>query len=113
MQGGNPGADLARYAQSGGPQIALLMELNRNTVNRFLKAPRELNVQEFEEQSHMSVGIEVVDSILRSLTAPSETGEPGTFRMTFAFALFKRKRKAYTTKPGCSQLLQRQPTEPL
>ena len=54
----NPGVNPALLSEFRCTQIAVLTGLNRNTVNRFLKALRERTAQYCESQSPLSGEVE-------------------------------------------------------
>ena len=84
-------------------QIAVLTGLNRNTVNRFLKALRERIAQYCEEQSPLSGEIEVDESFFGPRRVKGKRGR-GAFGKTIVFGLFKRNGKVYTEiVPNCSK----------
>ena len=84
-------------------QIAVLTSLNRNTVNRFLKALRKRIALYCEEQSPLSGEIEVDESYFGSRRVKGKRGR-GAFGKTIVFGLFKRNGKVYTEiVPDCSK----------
>lgn len=85
------------------PQIAVLTGLNRNTVNRFLKAPRERIAEDCEFQSLLSGEVEVGKFFLGFRRVKGKRGQ-GTFGKTIVFGLFKRSGKVYPEiVPSCSK----------
>ena len=85
-------------------QISVLTGLNRNTVNRFLKALRERIAQYCEEQSPLSGEIEVDESFFGPRRVKGKRGR-GAFGKTIVFGLFKRNGKVVYTEivPNCSK----------
>ena len=76
-------------------QIAELTGLNRNTVNRFLKAIR-IRLAEFcEQQSPFSGEIEVDESFFGARRIKGKRGR-GAYGKTIVFGVFKRNGKVYT-----------------
>ena len=84
-------------------QIAVLTGLNRNTVNRFLKALRERIAEYCESQSPLSGEVEVDESFFGARRVKGKRGR-GAFGKTIVFGLFKRNGKVYTEiVPNCSK----------
>ena len=76
-------------------QISELTGLNRNTVNRFLKAIR-IRLAEFcEQQSPFSGEIEVDESFFGARRIKGKRGR-GAYGKTIVFGVFKRNGKVYT-----------------
>lgn len=84
-------------------QISELTGLNRNTVNRFLKAIR-IRLAEFcEQQSPFSGEIEVDESFFGARRIKGKRGR-GAYGKTIVFGVFKRNGKVYTEiVPDCSK----------
>ncbi len=84
-------------------QIAKLTGLNRNTVNRFLKAIR-IRLAEFCEQHSPFTGeIEVDESFFGPRRVKGKRGR-GAYGKTIVFGVFKRNGKVYTEiVPDCSK----------
>jgi transposase len=76
-------------------QIAELTGLNRNTVNRFLKAIRERLAEFCEQQSPFSGEIEVDESFFGARRIKGKRGR-GAYGKTIVFGIFKRNGKVYT-----------------
>ena len=96
-----PGADPPFALNLDATQIAILTGLNRNTVNRFLKALRERIAQYCKEQSPLSGEIEANESFFGPRRVKGKRGR-GAFGKTIVFGLFKRNGKIYTELvPNC------------
>ena len=76
-------------------QIAELTGLNRNTVNRFLRAIRERLAEFCEQQSPFSGEVEVDESFFGSRRVKGKRGR-GAYGKTIVFGVFKRNGKVYT-----------------
>lgn len=84
-------------------QIAKITGLNRNTVNRFLKAIRENIAAYCLKQSPFSGEIEVDESFFGAKRVKGRRGR-GAFGKTIVFGIFKRNGKVYTEiVPNCRQ----------
>ena len=84
-------------------QIAELTGLNRNTVNRFLRAIRERLAEFCEQQSPFSGEIEVDESFFGARRIKGKRGR-GAYGKTIVFGVFKRNGKVYTEiVPDCSK----------
>ena len=84
-------------------QIAELTDLNRNTVNRFLRAIRERLAEFCEQQSPFSGEIEVDESFFGARRVKGKRGR-GAYGKTIVFGVFKRSGKVYTEiVPDCSK----------
>ena len=84
-------------------QIAKLTRLNRNTVNRFLRAIRERLAEFCELQSPFSGEIEVDESFFGARRIKGKRGR-GAYGKTIVFGVFKRNGKVYTEiVPDCSK----------
>ena len=82
-------------------QMAELSNLNRNTVNRYLRGIRQRIAEYCEQASPMSGQIEVDESFF-SARRPGKRGR-GAAGKTIVFGLFKRNGKVYTEiLPDCS-----------
>lgn len=91
----NPGVNPALLSKFRCTQIAVLIGLNRNTVNRFLKALRERTAQYCESQSPLSGEVKVDESFSGALQIKGKRAR-GAFGKTTVFGLFKRNGKVYT-----------------
>lgn len=76
-------------------QIAELTRLNRNTVNRFLRAIRQRLAEVCEQQSPFSEEIEVDESFFGARRIKDKRGR-GAYGKTIVFGVFKRNGKVYT-----------------
>lgn len=76
-------------------QIAELANLNRNTVNRFLKAIRERLAEHSEQQSPFAGEVEVDESFFGARHVKGKRGR-GASGKTIVFGVFKRNGKVYT-----------------
>jgi transposase-like protein len=84
-------------------QIAELTGLNRNTVNRFLRAIRQRLAEFCEQQSPFSGEIEVDESYFGARRIKGKRGR-GAYGKTIVFGVFKRNGKVYTEiVPDCSK----------
>ena len=85
-------------------QIAELTGLNRNTVNRFLRAIRERLAEFCEQQSPFSGEVEVDESFFGARRVKGKRGR-GAYGKTIVFGVFKRNGKVYTEiVPDCSKV---------
>lgn len=84
-------------------QIAQLTGLNRNTVNRYLKAIRERLAWQCEQESPFSGYVEVDESYFGARRAKGKRGR-GAYGKTIVFGIFKRNGSVYTEiVPDCSR----------
>jgi transposase-like protein len=84
-------------------QIAELANLNRNTVNRFLRAIRERLAEHSEQQSPFAGEVEVDESFFGARHVKGKRGR-GASGKTIVFGVFKRNGKVYTEiVPDCSK----------
>jgi transposase-like protein len=84
-------------------QIAELANLNRNTVNRFLKAIRERLAEHSEQQFPFAGEVEVDESFFGARHVKGKRGR-GASGKTIVFGVFKRNGKVYTEiVPDCSK----------
>ena len=84
-------------------QIAVVTGLNRDAVNRFLKALRKQIALYCETQFLLSGEIEVDESYFGSRRVKGKRGR-GAFGKSIVFGLFKRHGKVYTEiVPDCSK----------
>jgi len=84
-------------------QIAELISLNRNTVNRYLMAIRERIAEFCETVSPVSGDIEVDESFFGARRVKGKRGR-GALGKTIVFGLYKRQGKVYTEiVPDCSR----------
>jgi len=74
-------------------QIAELTGLNRNTVNRFLRAIRERLAEFCEQQPPFSGEIEVDESFFGARRVKGKRGR-GAYGKTIVFGVFKRNDKS-------------------
>jgi transposase-like protein len=82
-------------------QIAKVTGLNRNTVNRYLKAIRKRIAQHCEEQSPFSGEVEVDESYFGARRFKGRRGR-GAGGKTIVFGIFQRNGKVYTEiVPDC------------
>jgi len=82
-------------------QMAELSNLNRNTVNRYLRGIRQRIAEYCEQASPMSGQIEVDESFFGA-RRPGKRGR-GAAGKTIVFGLFKRNGKVYTEiVPDCA-----------
>ena len=85
-------------------QIAELANLNRNTVNRYLKAIRERIAEYCEEVSPVTGEVEVDESFFGARHVKGKRGR-GAYGKTIVFGLYKRNGEVYTEiVPDCSSL---------
>ena len=84
-------------------QIAELISLNSNTVNRYLMAIRERIAEFCETVSPVSGEIEVDESFFGARRVKGKRGR-GALGKTIVFGLYKRQGKVYTEiVPDCSR----------
>ena len=84
-------------------QIASVTGLNRNTVNRYLKAIRQRIAAYCQEQSPFSGEVEVDESYFGAHRIKGRRGR-GAFGKTIVFGIFKRNGSVYTEiVPNCSR----------
>ena len=84
-------------------QIAKLSGLNRNTINRFLKAIRIRMAEYCEKESPFYGEVEVDESFFGARRVKGKRGR-GAYGKTIVFGLFKRNGKVYTEiVPDCSK----------
>ena len=84
-------------------KIAELTNLNRNTINRYVKAIREKIVDFCEKESPFSGEIEVDESYFGARRVKGKRGR-GAAGKTIVFGLLKRNGKVYTEiVPDCSR----------
>ena len=76
-------------------QIAKLTDLNRNTVNRYLKKIRQCLVQYCDLQSPFSGEVEVDESFFGARRIKGKRGR-GAFGKTIVFGIFQRNGHVYT-----------------
>lgn len=85
-------------------QIALLSGLNRNTLNRYLKAIRKRIAEHCELQSPLCGEIEVDESFFGARRVRGKRGR-GAYDKAIVFGLVKRHGKGYTQiVPDCARL---------
>lgn len=84
-------------------KIAQLTDLNRNTINKYLRLIRERIAEECELESPFSGEIEVDESFFGARRTKGKRGR-GASGKTIVFGLFKRNGKVYTRIiPNCSR----------
>ena len=84
-------------------QITKLVALNRNSVNRYLRAVRERIAEFCETQSPFSGEIEVDESFFGARRIKGKRGR-GASGKTIVFGILKRNGKVYTEiVPDCSK----------
>jgi transposase len=76
-------------------QIAKLTDLNRNTVNRYLKKIRQCLVQYCDLQSPFSGEVEVDESFFGACRIKGKRGR-GAYGKTIVFGIFQRNGHVYT-----------------
>ena len=76
-------------------QISELSHLNRNTVNRYLKAIRARIAEVCETESPLSGEVEIDESYFGAKRVKRKRGR-GASGKTIVFGIFKRKGKVYT-----------------
>lgn len=82
-------------------QIAELTGLNRNTVNRYLKAIRKRIAAFSEQESPFSGEVEIDESYFGARRVKGKRGR-GAYGKTIVFGIFKRQGKVYTEiVPNC------------
>ena len=97
--------ELVRYfaADLDASQIAQLSGLNRNTVNRYLKAIRERIATFCELESPLSGEVEVDESFFGARRVKGKRGR-GAYGKTIVFGLVKRHGRVYTQiVPDCTK----------
>ena len=84
-------------------QIAELVHLNRNTVNRYLTLIRQQIASYCESESPFSGEIELDESYFGAKRVRGKRGR-GAFGKTIVFGIYKRNGKVYTEiVPNCSR----------
>jgi transposase len=84
-------------------QITELTELNRNTINRYLRLIREQIAKHCEKESPFSGEIEVDESFFGARHIKGKRGR-GAYGKTIVFGIFKRNGKVYTEiVPDCAR----------
>ena len=84
-------------------QIAELTGLNRNTVNRYLKAIRKRIALFSEQESPFSGEVEIDESYFGARRVKGKRGR-GAYGKTIVFGIVKRQGKVYTEiVPNCSR----------
>lgn len=84
-------------------QITQITGLNRNTVNRYLKAIRHRIAEFCEIESPFSGEVEVDESFFGAKRIKGKRGR-GAYGKTIVFGIFKRNGKVYTEiVPNCSK----------
>ena len=84
-------------------QIAELVHLNRNTVNRYLTLIRQQIASYCESESPFSGEIELDESYFGAKRVRGKRGR-GAFGKTIVFGIYKRNGKVYTeVVPNCSR----------
>jgi transposase len=84
-------------------QIALLINLNRNTVNRYLNKIRQRLVEYCDTQSPFSGEVEVDESYFGARRTKGKRGR-GAYGKTIVFGIFQRNGHVYTEiVPNCSK----------
>jgi transposase len=87
----------------GALQIAQITRLNRNTVNRYLKAIRERIADYCQQQSPFSGEVEVDESYFGARRVKGQRGR-GSYGKTIVFGIFKRNGSVYTEiVPNCAR----------
>lgn len=82
-------------------QVAEIIHLNRNTVNRYLKEIREKIATYCESQSPFSGEVEVDESYFGARRIKGHRGR-GAFGKTIVFGIFRRNGNVYTeVVPNC------------
>ena len=76
-------------------QIAQITKLNRNTVNRYVRAVREMIAYHCEEQSPFSGTVEVDESYFGARRIRGKRGR-GAYGKTIVFGIYKRNGSVYT-----------------
>lgn len=84
-------------------QIAKITCLNRNTINRYLKAIREKIGEYCQQQSPFSGEVEVDESYFGAHRVKGQRGR-GSYGKTIVFGIFKRNGSVYTEiVPNCAK----------
>ena len=84
-------------------QIAKITCLNRNTINRYLKAIRERIAEYCKQQSPFSGEVEVDESYFGARRVKGQRGR-GSYGKTIVFGIFKRNGSVYTEiVPNCAK----------
>ena len=84
---------------------AKLSDLNRNTINRYLKLIRECIAKECELESHFFGDVEVDECFFGARRTRGKRGR-GAGGKTIVFGLLKRNGKVYTKViPNCSRAI--------
>lgn len=84
-------------------QITLLTDLNRNTVNRYLKLIRQSVAAFCESESPFAGVIELDESYFGAKRVRGKRGR-GAYGKTIVFGIYKRNGKVYTEiVPNCSR----------
>lgn len=84
-------------------QIAQVTGLNRNTVNKYLKAIRKRIAELCETESPFSGEVEIDESFFGAKRIKGKRGR-GAYGKTIVFGIFKRNGKVYTEiVPDCSK----------
>ena len=84
-------------------QIAKITCLNRNTINRYLKAIRERIAEYCQQQSPFSGEVEVDESYFGAHRVKGQRGR-GSYGKTIVFGIFKRNGSVYTEiVPNCAK----------
>lgn len=84
-------------------QIAKITCLNRNTINRYLKAIRERIAEYCQQQSPFSGEVEVDESYFGARRVKGQRGR-GSYGKTIVFGIFKRNGGVYTEiVPNCAK----------
>lgn len=84
-------------------QIAKITSLNRNTINRYLKAIRERIAEYCQQQSPFSGEVEVDESYFGAHRVKGQRGR-GSYGKTIVFGIFKRNGSVYTEiVPNCAK----------
>jgi transposase-like protein len=84
-------------------QIAEIVGLNRNTINRYLRFIREQIAQICERESPFNGEIEVDESFFGAKHIKGKRGR-GAYGKTIVFGIFKRNGKVYTEiVPDCAR----------
>jgi transposase len=87
----------------GALQIAQITRLNRNTVNRYLKAIRGRIADYCQQQSPFSGEVEVDESYFGARRVKGQRGR-GSYGKTIVFGIFKRNGSVYTEiVPNCAR----------
>ena len=84
-------------------QIARLTNLNRNTINRYLKKIRQRLVEYCDAQSPFSGEVEVDESFFGARRVKGKRGR-GAYGKKIVFGIFQRNGHVYTeVVPNCSK----------